>query len=347
MGARAFRLASVGPILGRHPGCVPSQAEILADSFAAEGRTVRATSPQLNPVVRAADMFVSLLRWRRELDMVVVNVFSGRSFLTADLLTWEVKALRRSLVVVLHGGGLPMFRERYPRWVERVLRRADHIVAPSPFLASAFRGHGVPVSVIPNVIHLDAYEFRLRDRPQPRLLWMRAFSEIYRPTLAVEAFASLHRLRPDAILTMAGQAGPLLEPARKRAADLGISEHVCFPGFLDLDGKRRAFAEHDIFISTNRVDNTPVSAVEAAAAGLPIVACDVGGLADLFARGMSALLLEDAADLPAAVERVLTEPGLAARLSANGRKVAEDFDWPKVRDQWDALYQSVLSAAAR
>lgn len=331
-------------MLGRHPGRAPSQVEILSGLFSAQGRTVRATSSSLNAVVRTADMFVSVLRWQRQVDIVMVNVFSGRAFLSADLITWEVRRLKRPLVLMLHGGGLPDFRRRYPSWVSRVMRRADHIVAPSPFLATVFADLDVPLSIIPNVIRLNEYDFVLRHRVRPRLLWMRAFSDIYRPWLAVEAVAQLLQRFPDAVLTMAGQPGPLLEPTRELAVRLGVADSVRFAGFLDMSGKAQAFEDHDIFITTSRVDNTPVSAVEAAAAGLPIVACAVGGIADLFRNDESALLVGTPDGLAGGIQRLIVDPTLAARLSTNGRKVAEAFDWPNVLPRWDALYESVLSA---
>lgn len=333
----------MAPLLGRH-GRAASQGEVLSSLFASEGRDARATSPCRNPVLRAADMVFSVGRWRRQVDVVVLHVFSGRAFVTADVLSREVRRFGLPLVMALHGGNLPDFARRHPAWVRGTLLRASHLVAPSSFLAQRFADVGPPTTVIANPIRLEDYEFRERRRVRPRVLWMRGFSDVYRPGLAIEAFARLRSAVPEATLTMAGQAGPQLEPARALAERLGLSGAVTFAGFLDAAGKRRAFTDHDVFLVTSRVDNAPVSVVEAAASGLPVVACRVGGIGDLLEDGRTGLTVEPDG-LAVALRRLIDDPVLAAALSTNGRALAEGFDWPLVRARWDALYERVGSAA--
>ncbi|MFL6203626.1 MAG: glycosyltransferase, partial [Thermoanaerobaculia bacterium] len=108
-------------------------------------------------------------------------------------------------------------------------------------------------------------------------------------------------------------------------------------GFLDAEGKRREFAAHDVFLNTNRVDNAPVSVLEAAAFGLPVVSTDVGGIPCLLRDGEEALLVPEgnAEAMAGAVRRLLDEPGLAGRLSAAGREVAERSSWERVRRLWE------------
>ena len=130
------------------------------------------------------------------------------------------------------------------------------------------------------------------------------------------------------------------------AQERGLGDAVRFPGFLDAAAKAREFAAHDIFLNTNRVDNMPVSVVEAAAFGLPIVATAVGGIPHLLRDGETGLLVPDgdAAALSGAVRRLLEQPALAGRLSANGRRLAESCGWEQVRRQWAALFDEVHHA---
>src|SRR3989449_10440469 len=111
-----------------------------------------------------------------------------------------------------------------------------------------------------------------------------------------------------------------LEVSRRRAAVwLGVADGVRFVGFVDRAGKTREGEAADIFVNTSRVDNTPVAVIEACAMGLPVVSTDVGGIRDLLSDGLSWLLLPDD-DVQAMVEgilRLVREPPLAARLSAN------------------------------
>jgi len=336
-------------MLGAYPDCVPSQAETLAARFVDDGWAVRLTSSARHPVSRAACVGADLLRWRHSLDVTVVNVFSGRAFAHADLATAVSRGLRGATVLHLHGGDLPAFAARRPGWVRRVLARAQAIVAPSEYLAGVFRPLGFDVSVIPNVVVIDDHPFRLREAARPDLLWLRAFEPLYRPMLALQAFALVRRRWPEATLTMAGPDGGLLADIQRAAASMGLGASVRLPGVLDPVGLRRAFDTHDVLLTTSRIDNAPLSVLEAAASGLPVVAAAVGGLPYLITDGHDGLLVADgdADALAAAVVRVVTEPTLAARLSANGRKLAERSAWPAVRPRWEALLAGLPAAGRR
>ncbi len=203
------------------------------------------------------------------------------------------------------------------------------------------------VQVIPNIIDLDLYPYRQRTTIQPRLLWMRTFHDVYHPEMAIDVLSNVRRTHPDAMLTMAGQDKGLLEPLRTLAASEGLADAVRFPGFLDAAGKTREFSTHDVYLNTNRVDNMPVSVVEAAAYGVPVVATAVGGVPTLLEDGRTGLLVpdSDAGAMADAVRRLMTEPGLAAALSANGRRLAEASAWTSVQGQWEALFEEVLDAS--
>jgi glycosyltransferase involved in cell wall biosynthesis len=138
-------------------------------------------------------------------------------------------------------------------------------------------------------------------------------------------------------LTLAGQDKGLLGETRSLAAAMGLNGAVRFAGFLDAEGKRREFAGHDVFLNTNRVDNAPVSVLEAAACGLPVVSTAVGGIPYLLRNEEEALLVPegDAAAMAGAVRRLLDRPDLAGRLSAAGRQVAERSAWERVRPAWE------------
>jgi glycosyltransferase involved in cell wall biosynthesis len=302
----------------------------------------------LNRYARAADILRAVAAGRRGTEVVILHVFGGPSFVVEDAASRLAARLGHRLIGLMAGGGLPDFGARHPGWVRRVLARFDLLVAPSPYLVRWAEGLRLPVDavVIPDPLRLDGYPYRARSSLEPRLLWMRTFHEIYNPLMAVDVLAALRRSRDarDVTLTMAGQDKGLLDDARRRAAALGLAGAVRFPGFLGPADKRREFAAHDVFLNTNRIDNTPVSVVEAGAFGVPVVATDVGGIADLLRDGENALLVPDgdADAMAAAVDRLLDDPDLAARLSAGGRVLAEERDVEAVADRWEDAIGRVL-----
>lgn len=347
--AAPLRLGIVGPMLGVNPGWVTTQGEILAGLLADEGYSVRTTSHIPARLPRLIDTLRSIYAWRSEIDLIIHQVFSGPAFVINDAASLLCRALGMRQVYVLHGGSLPEFATSRRRWVRRVMRRADAIVAPSGYLANMFEE--VPdifarTRVIPNSLAIEDYPYRHRPVVRPRLLWMRTFHAIYHPQMALDVLADLRRTHPAATLTMAGQEKGLHAQVQEKARQMGLADAVRFPGFLGPEDKTREFAAHDIFINTNRVDNMPVSVVEAAAFGLPVVATRVGGIPYLLTNDDTALLTPDgdAEAMAAAVRRLLEEPGLAARLSANGRALAEHSSWEPVRTQWEALFEEMAYA---
>jgi glycosyltransferase involved in cell wall biosynthesis len=251
--------------------------------------------------------------------------------------------------MILRAGAMPEFMARYPHWSCRVLRRADALVAPSPFLARALARYGFMVQVIPNVVNLAAYTYRYRRALSPRLFWMRAFHPIYNPHMAVRVLAHVQKVVRDAALVMAGQDKGTQDDVQRLARKLGLDDKVHFPGYLDMLAKVHEGNAADIFLNTNRVDNMPVSVVEACAMGLPVVATNVGGIPDLLTDGKTSLLVPDDDDkaMAEAVLRLLHDPNLAGRLSANGRKLAERSSWEQVRPEWEQLFASVMAQSTR
>jgi glycosyltransferase involved in cell wall biosynthesis len=317
----------------------PSQGDILAESLAATGFTVISVSHHPNRYARLADIIWTVWSQRSRIDIQVLQVYSGPSFLVSDIASWLGKALGQKLVFVLHGGNLPNFTRRYPAWASRVLRRADRLVAPSQFLARELAWLGQPVQVISNHIDLSSFPYRQRSHLAPRLFWMRSFHPIYNPEMAVRVVARLSPEFPDIHLTMAGSSDISLKAVMRLAERCGVKEQISFAGYLDLTAKIQIASEQDIYLNTNHIDNMPATVIEMSALGLPVVATFVGGLPDMITDGESGLLVPDDDDfaMAEAVKRLLSEPGLAERLSQAGRKFAERCTWENIQSQWEQI----------
>lgn len=332
-------------MVGRNPGRVTTQGERLAHLFGREGFPVTSVSKLPNRYARLADIVWTLWRQRRVVDIQVLQVFGGPSFVVEDIASSIARAAGQRIVMILRGGNMPAFINRYPAWFHRVLDRADALIVPSEYLARVMRRYNYACSVIPNIIEIDAYPYRRRSHLQPRLFWMRAFRrEAYNPAMAVRVLARLRKVKPDATLLMGGQYGPAMQEVQELANRLGVSAAVRFPGFLDMPAKLREANSADIFVHTNYIDNMPVSVVEAFALGLPVVATHVGGIGDLVSHEYNGLLVPADADaaMVDAILRLLGDSELGRRLADNGRRLAEICDWQYVRPQLEAVFESAL-----
>jgi len=348
------RFSGVGPrigFVGIHSGGRKEQAvsqnETLGRLFQQSGYRVRRSSSLKNPALRTAHQIVSILLWRR-VDLLVIAVFSGRSFWISELATRLGALTGKRMVLFLHGGNLPVFGPEHREWVERVFERADLVLAPSDFLADSFCEWGIDIGVIPNVLAIENYEYRVRTEAQPNLLWMRTFHEHYDPTMAVRVFSHVVKKYPLATMTMGGADHGLLEATRAEAVRLGVDSRIQFPGYMLDEAKRVAFAKSDIFLNTNVVDNMPVSLIEACASGLAPVATAVGGIPALVTDGQDGLLVPAGDDqaMADAVCQLLEDASLYAAISAAARKLAERSSWPHVKDKWEQEITLMLPGAA-
>jgi L-malate glycosyltransferase len=335
-GRRRPVLGFVGIHAGGRTDQPVSQSETLAELFVGAGYDVRTTSSLKWPPLRTLDQIVSILRWRR-VDVLVVSVFSGDSFWIAELATRLGRLTGKRLVLFLHGGNLPVFGPQHRDWVERVLRRADLLVAPSAYLADTFRDWGLDVRIIANTLPIEQYEFVAREQARPALLWMRTFYDDYDPLMAVRVVERVAAVHPDVRVTMAGADQGLFAATVAEAGRRGVADRIDFPGYILPEAKATALAEHDIFLNTNVVDNMPVSVIEAAAAGLVPVATSVGGIPALLSDGHDSVLVapHDDAAMADAVLALLDDPSRFAALSRRARALAEHSSWTAVQARWE------------
>jgi len=322
-----------------------SPSEDLAKELAGAGWRVITASSRNNRLGRVLDMLAITWRRRRDYTLALVDVYSGAAFYWAEGVYMILRMLGKPFILTLHGGNLPDFARRHPRRVRRLLAAAAVVTTPSNYLQKEMKVYGDGLCLLPNPLYLKAYPFRARVRPEPRLVWVRAFHSMYNPQLAPQVIARLSSEFPEIELIMLGphKGDASLEQTRQVAEAVGVFNHIYFPGVAPKEKVPSWLSHADIFLNTTFVDNTPVSVMEAMACGLCVVSTLVGGIPYLVEHEKDALLVppNDPEAMAAAVRRILREPGLAERLSRNARKKAEQFDWSLILPQWKKLIASV------
>lgn len=279
----------------------------------------------------------------------VVHVFSASyfSFVLAPVPALVVaKLFRRRAVLNYHSGEAEDHLRRSGRLVRFFLRMADALVVPSPYLGRVFGEFGSPATVIPNIVDLDRFAFRERLPLQPRFVSTRNLEPLYDVANTLRAFALVQRKYPEATLDVVG-SGSQLGALRDLAAELKVSG-VRFSGRIEREELPRHCDEADLFLNSSRIDNQPVSILEAFAAGLPIVTTDAGGIPDLVQDGRTGLLVRQGSPeaMAEGILGLLERPERAIEFARNARAKCGDYARERVVEAFEGVYRGDVPAAA-
>jgi glycosyltransferase involved in cell wall biosynthesis len=163
----------------------------------------------------------------------------------------------------------------------------------------------------------------------------------------LEAMALVVPEVPEARLRLAGMATHPAHEAEIRATveRLGLQDSVVFLGGLTPDALAREVAGCSVFALVSKQETLPVAILEAMAAGRPVVASPVGGVARVVRDGETGFLVPygDPAMLAERLTRLLRDPALRARLGTNGRRFAEEeFTLESVSRRTLDVYRQVI-----
>jgi glycosyltransferase involved in cell wall biosynthesis len=145
-----------------------------------------------------------LMRELRKADVVHVFSASYFSFLLAPLPAVLIAKLFGKPVVMNYRSGEAPDHLRRSAIARATLRRVDENAVPSRFLHDVFASFGIKSEIIPNIVDVERFRFRQRDRLRPRILSTRNFEELYNLPCTLRAFRLVQDRYPDARLTLVG-----------------------------------------------------------------------------------------------------------------------------------------------
>jgi glycosyltransferase involved in cell wall biosynthesis len=259
---------------------------------------------------------------------------------------------------VLHGYYGPMKNQLLRRMESLLARITDSLITVSDRVKQDLVAYNVApaehIRVVPLGLELDAFlnavavagAFRrgLGLHGGERLVGIvgRLFP-IKNHRLFLEAAALVAQQEPSVRFIVVGD-GVLRPELERRSGDLGIADRVIFTGWRrDLPA---IYADFDVLAVTSHNEGTPLSAIEAMAAGCPVVATRVGGLPDLIRDGETGCLVPpgDAQALAESLLRLLRDRETARRLGQTAQTVVrERFAAPRLVGDMERLYLEFLA----
>ncbi len=304
--------------------------------------------------------------WRaaRRSDVVYINGIELPSSLAALLAgrprvlkvvgdwAWE-SATRRGLTTQ----GIEEFQTaRQPlriRAFQRIQRvyaaAATLVVVPSAYVGALVRGWGVDgrkIRVVQNALVETPTIEESRQEARRRLNLRGPVVCTVARLYAWKRVDALLEMAPDfangATLVIVGD-GPEQAALERRAAALGIGDRVRFAGRVPQREVARYLRAADVFVLNTEYEGLSHTLVETRFAGTPIVTTDIGGNREVLTHGRNALLTPfgDRAAFVEAVNRLLTDRGLAARLAQAGAEGLDHFAWERLVDETMTLLAEV------
>jgi len=152
------------------------------------------------------------------------------------------------------------------------------------------------------------------------------------------AVARLRREGRRVRLRIIGEPDPRYPEARARVTELGLKEDVLWDGYATGQNLVSAYRRASVFVFPSFYEGFGLPVLEAMACGTPVVCSHRASLPEV--AGDAALLIdpEDSDRLATAIGRVLSEPDLAAALSAKGMHRAAQFTWARTALQTRAAW---------
>ncbi|WP_067625357.1 1,4-alpha-glucan branching protein domain-containing protein [Alicyclobacillus acidiphilus] len=159
----------------------------------------------------------------------------------------------------------------------------------------------------------------------------------------LEAAPSILEAFPNTQFVIVGK-GPMFDELVRTSEQLMIRDHVVFYGYAEDEQRNELLRSADVAIVPSLYEPFGIVALEAMAAGTPVVVSDVGGLADIVQHGHNGLKAYpgDAHSIAEQVKRLLRDSTLRDEIAQTATKELSRFDWMTIADQTMEVYQKVI-----
>lgn len=277
-------------------------------------------------------------------DRIAPDVLHGHGAKAGAFVRLQSRRLSMLRIYTPHGGSL-----HYPAHtlkgkvygaIERgLMNRTELFLFESRFARDTYqRMIGTPRSLVQCVFNgVSAAEFEpIMPAQNPTdLVYVGEFRAIKGADLLIDAVAQLRATGRDVTLTMGGD-GEEFEALRAQVARLGLQDAVRFLGHVRA---RDGFAKGKVLVVPSRGDSMPYVVIEAAAAGVPMIAANIGGIPEIFGPHSDALFTpSDVTAMAQAIAHALDRPdAIRARAEALRARVFNHFSQ-------DAMVEGVLAA---
>jgi glycosyltransferase involved in cell wall biosynthesis len=234
------------------------------------------------------------------------------------------------------------FRARFAAQAREAAAASDLIVAVSAFTASQIENYlHVPASRI-RVIHHGVLARGGAADDLAREKVILSVGALQRRKNQIALVRAFQAVPPDWTLVLAGSEGYEAEAVLREIANSPVADRILVTGYISDEEVARWYRRASIFAFPSLDEGFGMPAIEAMAAGLPVIASNRSSLPEVC--GDAAMLVDPRSDaeLAGAVELLTRDEGLRAKLTAAGRVRAAEFRWDDAVRKTIAVYREVM-----
>jgi glycosyltransferase involved in cell wall biosynthesis len=299
-----------------------------------------------------------LSRLKAIMDERKIKIYHSHEF-KSNFYGALMKLMRRDAVYVstAHGWNPTSLKvAAYMRLDKFALRYFDKVIAVSTDIENIAKSYGIKrTMVMLNAVDVDRWKLRSgvesKKSGKPFAVgYVGRLSREKGPLDFLRVGAELaKRVRAPIELVVAG-SGPEEGAAKAEAKKLGIGEAVKFLGHVSSDDLLKVYPALDALLLPSYTEGVPMTVLEAASVGVPIVATRVGGVGEVITHEENGLLCEagDIRAMATSLARLYDDRALAQKFSIEGRKNAEQrFSLQSRMAELEGVYLDLLKRRGR
>ncbi|MFN0140720.1 MAG: glycosyltransferase family 4 protein [Pyrinomonadaceae bacterium] len=299
----------------------------------------------------------------KQYDVVHLNTSIDEKCVLRDIVTMHF--LRKSSVPVhlkMHGSIASFLRTKNVFWrylLRRLFAMAANIGVLSREERESFLAAGCPAEKLSDAKYVVIAEdfkrdpqFRERnaiDDAAPILLFSARFIPAKGLLDLIDACGELKQAGRDFVLFCLGD-GPVRAEAEARVGEIGLTKEIRFTGYIAESETAAYHANSTIFVfPTYHDEGFPLVLLKSIAAGMPIITTRIRAAADYLNEPDNCLWVSprNSYDLAEKITRLLADDALRSSMSANNRRLAEQFSPANIAREYQELYKGIVQKEVR
>ncbi len=250
-------------------------------------------------------------------------------------------------------------------YFKQIFKRANHVQAISTYLAKWARSLGAtcPVEVVPNGVEIERFNSSVIAR-KPAMGGLTRQSHYFQCDCnkriitvsrlvkknGLEDLISALQFLPDTTHVVIAGEGELKPALTALTEKLQLTNRVHFLGTIENNQLPQYLWASDVFCRPSLSEGLGIAFLEAMAAGVPVVATNVGGISDFLNEGETGLFckVRDPKDIAEKINRILNDQALAEKLRTNGLKlVQEKYSWDTVAQSMKTIFNNLSESVSQ